>query len=187
MPDSAAELLLGKPAGDAPPAGDALPPATWETLFAGKDPAAVAAELAQAKTWEAQATAGSTAAAELAALRDTTRSAEQKRADAEAANARKLSTAELTGLRYSVALDKGLTRGQAARLVGSTEAELMADADVLLSEFGGKQTPEEIAAAAELARRANLQNPTLGKTPAAPGLNEDSLLNALKGALNISD
>ncbi len=53
--------------------------------------------------------------------------------------------------RLSVALEKGLTKAQAARLVGTTEEELTADADALLTELGiasgdgggdgGRQTP----------------------------------------------
>jgi hypothetical protein len=42
----------------------------------------------------------------------------------------------LDAARYEVALEKGLTRAQAKRLVGSTPQELEADADELLSTFG---------------------------------------------------
>lgn len=50
------------------------------------------------------------------------------------------STAEsdLRALKLEIALDKGLTKRQAARLVGTTKEELEEDADALLEEFGGK-------------------------------------------------
>lgn len=43
--------------------------------------------------------------------------------------------------RLEVALDKGLTLGQAKRLVGTTKEELAADADELLAELGEVKTP----------------------------------------------
>ena len=48
--------------------------------------------------------------------------------------------AEAEALRLTVAFEKGLTPKQAARLVGSTQEELEADADELLETFGS-QTP----------------------------------------------
>lgn len=42
----------------------------------------------------------------------------------------------LDAVRYEVALDKGLTRSQAKRLVGNTPEELAADADELLADLG---------------------------------------------------
>lgn len=42
----------------------------------------------------------------------------------------------LDGLRWKVALDKGLTAVQAKRLVGTTEEELVADADALVKDLG---------------------------------------------------
>lgn len=41
-------------------------------------------------------------------------------------------------LRLQVALDKGLTKVQAKRLLGTTEEEIAKDADELLESFGGK-------------------------------------------------
>lgn len=46
--------------------------------------------------------------------------------------------AEAELARYRVAAAKGLTPGQAKRLVGTTEEELSADADELLADLGGK-------------------------------------------------
>jgi hypothetical protein len=48
---------------------------------------------------------------------------------------------ELTKLR--VALQKGLKEGDVKRLVGSTEAELLADADELLKSFGARGNSED--------------------------------------------
>jgi hypothetical protein len=51
----------------------------------------------------------------------------------------RLSAAEkraLDAARYEIALDKGLTRSQAKRLVGTTPEELAADADELLADLG---------------------------------------------------
>lgn len=45
--------------------------------------------------------------------------------------------------RLKVAISKGLTLTQAKRLVGSTEDELTADADELLSDLGAKPTGEK--------------------------------------------
>lgn len=48
----------------------------------------------------------------------------------------KLSGAELEAAKLSIAMDKGLTRAQALRLVGTTTEELAADADTLRRELG---------------------------------------------------
>lgn len=45
--------------------------------------------------------------------------------------------ATAAALRAQVAIDKGLTAAQAKRLVGTTKEELVADADELLTTFGG--------------------------------------------------
>lgn len=52
----------------------------------------------------------------------------------------KLTTAEANAARFEIALEKGLTKSQAKRLVGSTREELEADADELLADLGA--TPE---------------------------------------------
>ena len=59
--------------------------------------------------------------------------------------AREQAEKELT--RYRVAVAKGLTESQAKRLVGDNEDELLADADVLLTELGA--TKPKAAAAKE--------------------------------------
>lgn len=51
----------------------------------------------------------------------------------------RLTAAEMRALdaaRYEIALDKGLTRSQAKRLVGTTPEELASDADELLADLG---------------------------------------------------
>lgn len=70
------------------------------------------------------------------------RKAEQDRADADksesekrAAAERRAEEAEQRALRLEVAADKGLTAGQAKRLVGSTREELETDADEILRDF----------------------------------------------------
>ena len=60
-------------------------------------------------------------------------------------------------LRLRVALDKGLTRTQAARLVGSTEEELAKDADTFLAELGRTPGQEEETTGRTAPRR--VQNP----------------------------
>lgn len=50
--------------------------------------------------------------------------------------ARKAGETSIETIRLQVALDKGLTKTQAKRLVGSTKEELEADADEILTEWG---------------------------------------------------
>jgi hypothetical protein len=67
---------------------------------------------------------------------------------------------DLETMKLRVALNKGLKEGDVKRLIGATEAELLADADELLKSFGqgGKTDDEEVDpndldAVAEAARR----------------------------------
>jgi len=53
----------------------------------------------------------------------------------------KLTAAESRALRLEIALEKGLTASQVKRLVGNTKEELLADADELLADLGGKEAP----------------------------------------------
>lgn len=57
-------------------------------------------------------------------------------------SARKAGEKSVETLKLEVALDKGLTKAQAKRLVGNTKEELTADADEILSLLPGKTTPE---------------------------------------------
>src|SRR5690606_14377820 len=86
-------------------------------------------------------------------LRDRTKELETKLREYEDANkseaekvTERLTAAEkaanesgLTALRFEVALEKGLTKAQAKRLVGSTKEELEADAEELLETFGKRR------------------------------------------------
>lgn len=54
-----------------------------------------------------------------------------------------LTTAQANAARFEIALEKGLTKSQAKRLVGSTREELEADADELLSDLGVGATSED--------------------------------------------
>lgn len=47
-----------------------------------------------------------------------------------------LTTAQADAVRFEIALEKGLTKNQARRLVGSTRDELETDADELLADLG---------------------------------------------------
>lgn len=47
-----------------------------------------------------------------------------------------LTTAQADAARFEIALEKGLTKSQAKRLVGSTRDELEADADELVADLG---------------------------------------------------
>ncbi len=67
-------------------------------------------------------------------------------------------------LRLEVALEKGLSKTQAKRLVGTTEEELMADADELLASFGGAGEADEGDAAGGPRTRPRTQH----RNPADP-------------------
>lgn len=110
------------PAPDAPAApAQEQPPAKPETDWQ-----------AEARKWEQRAKENKSAAEKLAELE------ESKKTETERLTER-LTAAEqraLDAARFEVALDKGLTRSQAKRLVGSTPEELAADADALLADLG---------------------------------------------------
>lgn len=77
------------------------------------------------------------AAKRLAELEEADKSETEKLASERDQHRTRADSAELSLARLEVALDKGLTRAQAKRLVGSTREELEADADELLSDLGG--------------------------------------------------
>ena len=71
---------------------------------------------------------------------------DEKVADLQAkldAETTKRKAAESLANKYGVALDEGLTKIQAKRLVGETEEELKADAEELLQSFGSTGKPGE--------------------------------------------
>lgn len=76
-------------------------------------------------------------AAKAKQLEDAKKSEAEKLTEKLTAAEKRAIEAETKALRMEVATAKGLTPAQAKRLVGSTQAELEADADDLLSTFGG--------------------------------------------------
>lgn len=88
---------------------------------------------AKAREWERRSKENKTAADELAAIRDSQKSAEQKTAEALAAAQSEAGTFRAQALRYEVAAAKGLDLTLASRLTGSTKEELEADADALMA------------------------------------------------------
>lgn len=75
-------------------------------------------------------------------IEDRDKSEAEKLAERAATAERRVAEVEAKALRSEIALKKGLTPSQAKRLVGSTEDELMADADDLLADIkGSASTP----------------------------------------------
>ena len=91
---------------------------------------------AESRKWEDRAKENKTAAAELAAIKDSQRTEAERQADALAAAQKLAADSVSDALRARVALEKGLTAAQEKRLVGSTKEELLADADQLLIDLG---------------------------------------------------
>lgn len=92
-------------------------------------------------------------ASELDKLTEAQKSEQQKAAERIAQLEKELSTAQLAQLRRDVGERHGLTATQARRLVGTTEDELMADAEELAKDLGltkpkGKRTQEALKPAA---------------------------------------
>lgn len=73
---------------------------------------------------------------------DSTKSDTDKLGERATSAEKRATEAERLAARLSVALDKGLTKTQAKRLVGETEEELAADADELLKDFQGDDGQE---------------------------------------------
>ena len=90
----------------------------------------------ESRKWEERAKENKTAAAELAAIKDSQRTEAERQADALAAAQKLAADSVSDALRARVALEKGLTAAQEKRLVGSTKEELLADADQLLIDLG---------------------------------------------------
>lgn len=118
------------------PTAPASPGATPPPAPAPAAPAAPPAQetdwKAEARKWEQRAKDNSTAAARLAEIEESQKSAEQKAAEALAAAQSTATTATATAMRYEVAASKGLDLKLAPRLTGSTKEELEADADALM-------------------------------------------------------
>jgi flagellar biosynthesis GTPase FlhF len=73
--------------------------------------------------------------AKLKEQEDAEKSEAEKAAERAAEAEKNANTATLEAMRLRVALAKGLTETQAQRLIGSTQEELEADADVLIASF----------------------------------------------------
>lgn len=67
---------------------------------------------------------------------DLSKSEQEKLTERASELEKNLTTAESNAARYEIALEKGLTKSQAKRLVGSTREELEADAEDLLADLG---------------------------------------------------
>jgi hypothetical protein len=118
---------------------------TEETETVTTEPVDTATDVdwkAEAEKWKALSRKNETevkalrpAAQKLADLEEAQKSElEKAQARAEAAEKKALET-ELTALRASVALEKGLSPSQAKRLVGASREDLEADADELLADL----------------------------------------------------
>lgn len=92
---------------------------------------------AMARKHEAEAKKNSDAAKKLQELEDANKSESQKLTDRATEAEKRAEAADARALKLEIAGEKGLTPKQAARLVGTTRAELEADADELLESFGG--------------------------------------------------
>ena len=90
---------------------------------------------AEAKKWETRAKENKSAADRLAQLEESQKTEQQKLMERAEAAERERDAVRTEALRLRIAADKGLTPKQAARLRGSSEEELLADADELLAEF----------------------------------------------------
>lgn len=77
------------------------------------------------------------AEAELKKRQDAEKSEQQKLEDRADDAEKRATEAEAKAMRYEVALDKGLTKTQAKRLVGNNPEELAQDAEELLESFKG--------------------------------------------------
>jgi hypothetical protein len=74
---------------------------------------------------------------------DATKSEHEKLTERASELEQKLTTAEAHAARFEIALEKGLTKSQAKRLVGSTREELEADADELLEDLGVRKDAKD--------------------------------------------
>jgi hypothetical protein len=97
---------------------------------------------AKSREWERKAKANAEAAAKLAQLEESQKTEAQKLADRVSAAERAAADNELKAIRSEIALEKGLTAGQAKRLMGTTRDELEADAAQLLVDLAKNARPQ---------------------------------------------
>lgn len=86
----------------------------------------------------------------------------------------KATDAERRAMRLEVALDKGLTKVQAKRLVGDTQEELEQDADDLLESFQPPKGNADEEEGAEGDKGDGLRRPSEKLKPGATGTSEDN-------------
>lgn len=72
---------------------------------------------------------------------DANKSEQEKLTESLSTAEQRATSAELTALRYEVALDKGIPKSVASRLQGSTREELEEDAQSLMEELGATKRP----------------------------------------------
>jgi len=131
----------------------------------------------KAREQEARAKANADAATKLQQFEDRDKTEAQKLTERAEAAERRVAEIEAHAIRLEVAAEKGLTPAQAKRLVGTSRAELEADADELLETFKPAAPAEE---------PTGLPSLDLGTRGTAPlPLNGDPLEQALRKSLGI--
>lgn len=134
--DPNAAVDPAEPVDPADPAEPAEPAADPADLDAAALRAALEKARKEAASNRVAARDGREALAQLKQIEDRDKTEAQKLQERAEAAEQKLATAERNAMVASVALSKGLTEAQAKRLIGTTQEELEADADELLSTFG---------------------------------------------------
>lgn len=120
---------------------------------------------AEARKWEQRAKDNSTAAARLAEIEESKKSAEQKASEALVAAQSTATEAAAKAMRYEVAAEtEGFPMALAARLVGSTAEELQADAARLMALI--PKAPEATAPVPPAGPTVPGQQPGGAQTPA---------------------
>ncbi|MFB6948902.1 hypothetical protein ACFCXP_04635 [Streptomyces niveus] len=127
------------------PTPPTTPPATPPAAPAGDGPAdlgdagkkALAEERKARRDAETRLKELEPLAAKAKKLEEASKTEAEKLTERATAAEERAAKAEAKAMRLEVASKKGLTEAQAKRLVGSTPEELEADADELLSSFGG--------------------------------------------------
>jgi hypothetical protein len=160
------------PAADAPPAGDADAPKDEPKVFDADYVAKLRKEAAQYRT---EAKANADAAKRLADIEAEKAKADQTSAEREAAAEKRAADADARALRLEVAFEKGLTPGQAKRLVGGSREELEADADEILRDFPVKTDGRPKG------------NADIGPRTPAPPLNDGSPRSLIAAGIAASD
>lgn len=131
MPEEEDDLTETEDPGDVPPAGERDYESEIKKLRA---------ENAKHRTRNKEL---QSAADQLAEIENANKSATEKAAEQAAAALKRAEDAESKLMRLEIASEKGLPKKLANRLRGGTREELEADADELMSEFGGSGNGQE--------------------------------------------